>query len=314
VLGDWAPGGHSVTVTFLNDAYAGTAATDRNLYLDGASFNGQALPGTPLSFYSAGAKSLSFTDTTGSTTPMLPAPVYAKLLFGDASANVLTGGTGADRLEGRAGNDTLAGGAGADIFAFASGNGADLVTDFQPGTDKLVFQGFSASQIKVASSSAGLVLTDGVRGDSVTLKGVTQLAAGDIVAAPAVLRGTNGADNLDRSAATGPARIAALAGDDVLKGGAGDDWLFGQAGADTLTGGGGHDSFVLAQGDGFDRIGDFVAGTDHLVLNGISPDTLKASLTTLGGATGLDIAYGTAGDHVFLVGVTTLAAGDLVFT
>ncbi len=34
LLGDFAPGTHDVTVNFLNDAYAGTATTDRNLYVD----------------------------------------------------------------------------------------------------------------------------------------------------------------------------------------------------------------------------------------------------------------------------------------
>ena len=32
--GDWAIGTHSVTVNFLNDAWGGTAATDRNLYVN----------------------------------------------------------------------------------------------------------------------------------------------------------------------------------------------------------------------------------------------------------------------------------------
>ena len=43
VKGDWAAGSHKVTVTFLNDAYGGTSATDRNLHVDGISFNGKAI-------------------------------------------------------------------------------------------------------------------------------------------------------------------------------------------------------------------------------------------------------------------------------
>jgi Ca2+-binding RTX toxin-like protein len=314
VAGDWAPGAHSVTVTFLNDAYAGTAATDRNLHLDGASFNGVALVGTPLHFYSAGAKSLSFTDTTGPATPALPAPTYAEYLVGNGGANALAGADGADRLEGQAGRDTLTGGAGADIFAFARGSGHDVVADFEPGMDKLVFQGFDASQIRISSTSSGLVLRDGVSGDSVTLKGVTKLAAADVVGAPAALRGTTGNDALDRSAATGPARIGAQAGDDVLTGGAGDDWLFGHAGRDTMTGGGGGDAFVFSQGDGLDRVKDFAPGIDRLMLRDVDPATVTAAFATQDGVAGIDIGYGTAGDHVFLAGVKALLAGDLVFT
>jgi hypothetical protein len=41
--GDWALGPHTVSVAFLNDRWDGTAATDRNLYLDSATYNGAAV-------------------------------------------------------------------------------------------------------------------------------------------------------------------------------------------------------------------------------------------------------------------------------
>lgn len=40
--GDWTDGQHQVSVDFLNDAYAGTRDTDRNLYLESVSLNGSA--------------------------------------------------------------------------------------------------------------------------------------------------------------------------------------------------------------------------------------------------------------------------------
>jgi hypothetical protein len=43
--GDWGPGEHAVEVRFLNDKWDGTADTDRNLHLDGATYNGQAIAG-----------------------------------------------------------------------------------------------------------------------------------------------------------------------------------------------------------------------------------------------------------------------------
>src|ERR687893_579506 len=43
--GDWGPGDHEVEVTFLNDAWGGTAATDRNLHIDAATYNGKAVAG-----------------------------------------------------------------------------------------------------------------------------------------------------------------------------------------------------------------------------------------------------------------------------
>jgi Glycosyl hydrolases family 16/Ca-dependent carbohydrate-binding module xylan-binding len=60
VLGDWAAGQHTVTVTFLNDAWAGTPAPDRNLYLDGAALNGAAVPGASAALMSAGPANFTF--------------------------------------------------------------------------------------------------------------------------------------------------------------------------------------------------------------------------------------------------------------
>jgi Ca2+-binding RTX toxin-like protein len=101
-------------------------------------------------------------------------------------------------------------------------------------------------------------------------------------------------------------------GADTLVGSAGDDILNGKAGADVLTGGAGADTFRFARGDGADRITDFTPGSDRILFKGIDPATLKASLATIGGATGTQITYG-SGDSVFLAGVTALKAGDLVF-
>jgi len=60
--------------------------------------------------------------------------------------NVLVGGSGDDLLVALGGGNVLQGGAGADRFVLADGawrgvGGANVVTDFQPGVDKLVFGG-----------------------------------------------------------------------------------------------------------------------------------------------------------------------------
>ncbi|MCC7275937.1 MAG: hypothetical protein IT561_24940 [Alphaproteobacteria bacterium] len=63
------------------------------------------------------------------------------VLFGGAGADSLAGGEGDDSLYGGVGLDTLSGGGGKDFFVFdtaaAVANG-DRISDFQPGTDKLV--------------------------------------------------------------------------------------------------------------------------------------------------------------------------------
>ena len=71
-------------------------------------------------------------------------------------------------------------------------------------------------------------------------------------------------------------QIISNAGDDVLSGGSGDDvlngnldndTLIGGAGNDFILGGDGADVFVFVQGDGFDQIADFEAGTDSINLS-----------------------------------------------
>ena len=59
--GDWAPGGHSVAVSFLNDAWDG-GGNDRNLYVEGASYDGTPLDGAAQALLSAGTASFGFTD------------------------------------------------------------------------------------------------------------------------------------------------------------------------------------------------------------------------------------------------------------
>lgn len=44
--GAWATGTHTVTITFFGDAYGGTPALDKNLYVDGMDYNGAHFPKT----------------------------------------------------------------------------------------------------------------------------------------------------------------------------------------------------------------------------------------------------------------------------
>jgi len=52
--GSFGIGPHKVAVTFLNDAYGGSSATDRNLYVTGVSYNGMAVPGAAAALYQNG--------------------------------------------------------------------------------------------------------------------------------------------------------------------------------------------------------------------------------------------------------------------
>ncbi len=60
-------------------------------------------------------------------------------LEGGEGADTLLGGKGDDSLEGGQGADILTGGEGADTFVFVSGDGGDVITDFEVGIDSLFF-------------------------------------------------------------------------------------------------------------------------------------------------------------------------------
>ena len=62
-------GAHTVGVNFLNDAYGGTAATDRNLYVNAISYDGKAI-GQSMALMGGGPRSFSVTDATA-----IPSPV-----------------------------------------------------------------------------------------------------------------------------------------------------------------------------------------------------------------------------------------------
>ena len=75
VQGNWAPGDHTVLVHFLNDRWDGTPQSDRNLYVDGATYNG--VNDAAGAIGNAIGQSFIFTDTSGGTTtppPTTPPP------------------------------------------------------------------------------------------------------------------------------------------------------------------------------------------------------------------------------------------------
>jgi beta-glucanase (GH16 family) len=106
VQGNWGSGSHDVTVQFLNDLWNGTPSTDRNLYVDGASFDGidahvqQAL-------MSAGNFDFNVSAPTGSTTSTTPTST--------APANTVIG-SGPDQLKLAISEDAYQGDAQYNVF------------------------------------------------------------------------------------------------------------------------------------------------------------------------------------------------------
>ena len=69
-----AAGQHTVGVTFLNDAYGGAPTADRNLYLDRATLNGQAIAGSRIQMLGQGSYDFRVVVANNSPSP-LPTPV-----------------------------------------------------------------------------------------------------------------------------------------------------------------------------------------------------------------------------------------------
>ncbi len=69
-------GQHNISVDFLNDAWGGTAATDRNLYVNDATLNGQTVSGSSLTLFAAGTQ--SFNVQVPSTRPRQPRPARSR--------------------------------------------------------------------------------------------------------------------------------------------------------------------------------------------------------------------------------------------
>jgi serralysin len=119
----------------------------------------------------------------------------ANILTGTAGDDIINGFAGADKINGAGGNDiinggtgrdTMTGGAGADTFNFTQLHfGADTITDFVSGVDKLSFAASVAHAFSdfviTGNGTATVVLAHGT--DSITFHGIgtVTLSASDFI-------------------------------------------------------------------------------------------------------------------------------------
>jgi hypothetical protein len=228
---------------------------------------------------------------------------------GTDGADTIGAGANGDTISGGKGNDYMIAGAGADTFVLARGDGQDWIDGFAPGTDHLHFAagvvaGDISTQVLNIVGVDGLAVTYSTSGDFVFLAGVTALLPGDLIfTAPtptptptpvgALVFGT---DNRDL--------LGADNGGDTLIGGKGDDYMAGGVGADV---------FGFAPGDGGDWINNFTSGIDKLQFGGgLTAASLSMQVMTILDVEGLAVTYG-PGDFIFLAGITSLAASDIVY-
>jgi Ca2+-binding RTX toxin-like protein len=159
--GDFGSGPHTVAVKFLNDAWGGTAATDRNLYVDGISYNGTATGQTAALMF-RGPVSLPIPDV---ATPSLDAETF---VLSSGNAATLTLGTAASRLNFiGAGSVTLVGGSGPATVKAAAGSNT-----FVAGTGTLDVTGGSGKDAYVFHANSGLLKIEDfsiAKGDTLTV-------------------------------------------------------------------------------------------------------------------------------------------------
>ncbi len=110
-------------------------------------------------------------------------------ILGDAGNDTLRGNGGNDTLGGGAGRDMLTGGTGRDTFLFVSGEGssslggADRVTDFENGRDRIEIQGVdNPADIEIRTNGSDAVLFDTANNQYVAvIEGAAgQVDAGDL--------------------------------------------------------------------------------------------------------------------------------------
>jgi hypothetical protein len=113
------------------------------------------------------------------------------IIFGSAGNDTLLGGNDNDTLGGAGSADTLTGGSGNDTFVYGPGGGADTVTDFTIGGDRINLAAFggihSLGDVLALATQVGAdtVINFG-GGDTLTLLGVTRttLTSGNFAFAP----------------------------------------------------------------------------------------------------------------------------------
>jgi Ca2+-binding RTX toxin-like protein len=173
--------------------------------------------------------------------------VGADALYGEDGIDILYGDGGSDRLDGGAGNDLAYGGSGNDTLW---GN-----------SDVDVLHGGSGNDRLDGGSGA-----DSLRGED----GADSLTGGagkDVIRGGALNDRIDGGNHNDQVYGDNAHDMLwGNDGNDTLYGGAGNDRLNGDGGSDLLFGGSGADIFVFNAGGGTDRIADYRAGEDSIML------------------------------------------------
>ncbi|MFN7169072.1 MAG: S8 family serine peptidase [Pannonibacter sp.] len=217
----------------------------------------------------------------------------ASQLGGDAAGDILVS---IEAVYGSNHNDVIRGGAGNTVFG---GNGNDTLYD---GTGSDSFYGDGGDDHFVWGGGKTNFFDGGSGFDTLNLGLMTRGATVNLTSRQA----SNG---IDTATLYNFERVIGSNFADTIIGSAGADRLTGAKGNDTLTGGAGADVFVFNAGDGTDTITDFVRGQDKLEFTG---DIAASNITLLKSGSDMLVRYN--GGEIRLVGISALAANDVVYS
>ncbi|MDX5381668.1 MAG: hypothetical protein LPJ92_01605 [Rhodobacterales bacterium] len=322
------PGGRLLHLDSMADSVATTLANVSNI----TGFDrGQALRLFATSETEPGITQLAVETPNRGLTQIGTASADA--ITGGALDDILSGGDGADTMIAGAGNDIvmdgggtdrMTGGPGSDTFVLTADGAPDVITDFQPGQDRLDLSAWvglsSTDQLRIDTRSWGAEL--GFRTETLELRSASGsgLSRSEVLWTP-ILNLTRApvgslADSgitlpeppplpplgLSRLGGAGNDRLTGGNGADTLHGGAGNDTLTGLAGDDRLTGGAGQDQLFGGAGN------DWLSGVDgnDTLLGGAGDDTLIGwtGADTMDGGEGADLYMVDAFDRVEDSGTT----------
>jgi hypothetical protein len=344
--GDWAIGMHSVTVNFLNDAWAGTPATDRNLYVDTISYDGTNT-GQSATLMSAGPKSLTVTDTTaipaavtGSGSDTLVLGISEDAYQGDAQFTVLVDGK---QLGGTFTASSMHAASASQNFVFDGdfGSGQHTVTvNFlndawagTPTTDRnlyvnaITYNGTNTNQSaalmsqgpKTFAVSGGTTPAVSETSDHGTLQqNLAQTGTYTVGGDTFVLSSGNaaivtlgaGASQIRFTGASSVA-LTAGAGQAVVNADAGTNTFVAGSGSLDVTGGDGQDAYVFHAGSGLLTIEDFaLAKGDTLTVDMAFQGSLSQASDGRGGTM---LNFGTPGHGVDIHGIVALPSDGIVW-
>ena len=346
--GNWVPGTHTVKVTFLNDAYGGTASTDRNLYVNDVTYDGTDTKQSA-ALYGDGSHTFSVTDSTaippvvtGGGSDSLLIKVSEDYYLANAQFTVSVDGK---QLGGTFTATTLHSSGNSQTFAFAGdfGSGQHTVSvDFlndayagTPSTDRnlyvndIVYNGTDTKQsaplysngAKTFSIAGGTTPSVSETGDHGSLQENLSQTGTYTVGGDTFVLGSGNAATV--TLGTGASQIKFVGPSSVtLTGGAGQATVTADAGNNTfvagagsldVTGGAGKDAYVFHATSGLLTLADFSpAKGDTLTIDA----SLQSSMhETSDGIGGVMLTFGTNTSHsVDILGVATMPSSNILWT